>query len=129
MHIATFEELLIAAAVQPQPQRLLMTFAIAEPEPAAPGRAPRRSTLVPVMCVDKQVGELDTFANLVEESARMGQQWDVVLITSLSGQNGRLPDPSQTDDALRQMVELVRAGQMERLLAFDRSGELLRHAA
>lgn len=131
MQIATFEELLVAAAVQPQPQRLLMTFAVAEPEPEPdhPASAPRRTTLVPVMCVDKQVGELDTFANLAEESERMGQEWDVLLVTSLSGQNGRLPDTRQTDDALRQMVELVRAGQMERLLAFDRSGDLLRHAA
>ena len=65
MQIANFEQLLIAAAVQPQPQRLLMTFALAEAEPEATAG---RTTLVPVMCVDKQVGELDTFANLAEEA-------------------------------------------------------------
>jgi hypothetical protein len=126
MQIATFEELLIAAAVQPQPQRLLMTFALAEAEPQA---SAGRTTLVPVMCVDKQVGELDTFANLAEEAENMGQEWDVLLVTSLSGQNGVLPDHQQTDDALREMVQIIRQGQMERMLAFDRSGDLLRHHA
>lgn len=128
MNIATFEELLLAAAVQRQPQRLLMTFAVAEPESdAAPG-APARTTLVPVMCVDKQVGELDTFDHLAEEARRTGQAWDVLLVTSLSGQGGRLPDAAQTDAALNLMVQSIQNGKMDRLLAFDRGGDLLRHA-
>ena len=126
MNIATFEELLIAAAVQQQPQRLLMTFAVAEPESGAASGG--RTTLVPVMCVDKQVGELDTFDNLAEEARRMGQAWDVVLVTSLSGQGGRLPDAAQTDAALNLMVQSIQNGKMDRLLAFDRGGDLLRHA-
>jgi hypothetical protein len=125
MQIATFEELLLAAAVQPQPQRLLLTFAVAEAEPDA---APGRSTLVPVMCVDKQVGELDTFANLMEEAQAMGRAWDVVLITSLSGRDGRLPDTRRTDAALNQMILQIQQGRMERLMAFDRAGALLSHA-
>lgn len=125
MNIATFEELLIAAAVQPQPQRLLMTFAVAEPEENA---TMGRTTLVPVMCVDKQVGELDTFENLAEEAGRMGQPWDVVLVTTLSGHGGLLPDHKQTDAALNKMLAAIQNGQMDRLLAFDRSGDLLRHA-
>jgi hypothetical protein len=128
MNIATFEELLIAASVQPQPQRLLMTFAVAEAETGVAPGLRARTTLVPVMCVDKQVGELDTFGNLAEEATRMGQPWDVVLVTSLSGQGGRLPDAAQTDAALSQMVNAIQHGKMERLLAFDRGGDLLRHA-
>jgi len=128
MNIATFEELLIAAAVQPQPQRLLLTFARAEAEPdAAPG-TPARSTLVPVMCVDKQVGELDTFGNLAEEAQHMGQPWDVVLITTLSGQSGLLPDAARTDAALNQMLLHIQQGKLERMLAFDRSGDLMAYA-
>lgn len=128
MNIATFEELLIAAAVQPEQQRLLLTFAIAEPEPdSAPGVRPR-TTLVPVMCVDKQVAELDTFSNLAEEARQMGQDWDVLLVTTLSGTSSQLPDNEQTDAALRKMIKAIRHGQMERLLAFDRSGDLLQYA-
>lgn len=124
MNIATFEELLIAAALQPQPQRLLLAFAVAEADPDVPAR----STLVPVMCVDKQVGELDTFKNLAEEAQGMGQAWDVLLITTLSGSEGRLPDPQQTDSALNKMLGAIQQGQMERFLAFDRQGELLSYA-
>ncbi len=124
MNIATFEELLIAAALQPQPQRLLLAFAVAEADPDAPAR----STLVPVMCVDKQVGELDTFKNLAEEAQGMGQAWDVLLVTTLSGSEGRLPDPQQTDAALNKMLGAIQQGQMERFLAFDRQGELMSYA-
>ncbi|MRX10130.1 hypothetical protein GJ697_20030 [Pseudoduganella sp. FT25W] len=130
MNIATFEELLIAAALQPRQQRLLLTFAVAEPEPrseAAQGLRPR-TTLVPVMCVDKQVAELDTFENLADEAQRMGKEWDVLLVTTLSGTASQLPDNEQTDAALRKMIKAIRYGQMERLLAFDRSGDLLQYA-
>ncbi|CAN7616267.1 hypothetical protein [Duganella sp. LjRoot269] len=128
MNIATFEELLIAAALQPQPQRLLLAFAVAEADPDAQSGAAARSTLVPVMCVDKQVGELDTFKNLAEEAQGMGQAWDVLLITTLSGSEGRLPDPQQTDAALNKMLGAIQQGQMERFLAFDRQGELMSYA-
>lgn len=128
MKIATFEELLIAAALQPEPQRLLLAFAVAEPEPDLPPGTPARTTLVPVMCVDKQVGELDTFAHLAEEAQGMGQPWDVLLITTLSGSAGRLPDAQQTDVALNKMLGAIQQGQMERFLAFDRSGELMSYA-
>ncbi|MGV7207213.1 hypothetical protein ACLB1G_05100 [Oxalobacteraceae bacterium A2-2] len=125
MNIATFEDLLVAAALQAQPQRLLLAFAQAELEP---GGGAGRTTLVPVMCVDKQVGELDTFPRLVEEAQAMGPHWDVVLVSTLSGSGGRLPDARQTEDGLHALVQAIRMGQMERMLAFDRSGDLLRHA-
>ncbi|MYM33456.1 hypothetical protein GTP38_03780 [Duganella sp. FT94W] len=128
MNIATFEELLIAAAVQPEQQRLLLTFAVAEPEPDTTPGVRARTTLVPVMCVDKQVAELDTFANLAEEAKRMGQNWDVLLVTTLSGTASQLPDNEQTEAALRKMIKAIRHGQMERLLAFDRGGDLLQYA-
>jgi hypothetical protein len=124
MNIATFEDLLVAAALQPEPQRLLLAFAQAEPEPGGAGRA----TLVPVMCVDKQVGELDTFPHLVEEAQAMGQPWDVLLVSTLSGNGGQLPDARQTEDGLHALIQAIRMGQMERMLAFDRGGDLLRHA-
>ncbi|WP_255372381.1 hypothetical protein [Duganella sp. CF517] len=34
----------------------------------------------------------------------------------------------QTDAALNKMLSAIQNGQMDRLLAFDRSGDLLRHA-
>lgn len=124
MHIDSFESLLVAAAVQSQPQQLLLTFTAAEAQPGSHGLgAPR--TLVPVMCVSKQVGELDTFNNLAEEAGKMGAHWDVVLVTTLSGSGGRLPDAKRTDEAQQAAIAAIRAGQLERFLAFDRDGGIL----
>lgn len=127
MNIASFTDLLSAAAMQAEPQRLLFTFTRAEYEAMDPANAdaPRRGTLAPVMCVDKQVGELDTFANLAAESRAMGAPWDVVLVTSLSGSAGQLPDARKTEAALKEMVQAIQEGRMERFLAFDGEGELL----
>jgi hypothetical protein len=121
MHLHTFEDLLLAAALQQQPQRLLLTFARAEVDPESGGRR----TLVPAMCVDKQVGDLDTFANLAQEAATTGLDWDVVLVTTLSGSTGQLPDARRTDDALNAMVAAVRAGNLQRFVGFDRDGGVL----
>ncbi|NRR32486.1 hypothetical protein HSX11_20160 [Oxalobacteraceae bacterium] len=129
MNIDSFEGLLVAAALQREPQHLLMTFAAAEQEPEpVPGleRAGPRHTLVPLMCVSKRVGELDTFANLAREAREAGAQWDVVLVTTLAGQSGQPPAQASTDAALKQMVRLIQVGQMERFLAFDQAGDLLR---
>jgi hypothetical protein len=127
MQIDSFESLLVAAAVQDQPQHILLAFARAEAEPG-PLAATPRLTLVPVMCVAKQVGELDTFANLADEAGAMGQVWDMVLVSTLDGQGGQLPDAARTDAALQAMIGAIQAGQMERFLAFDRGGDLLRCA-
>ena len=90
--------------------------------------AAARQALVPVMCVAKQVGELDTFANLAEEAARMGTHWDVVLVSTLGGSAGQLPASDRVDAALQQMIGLIQAGDMNRFVAFDRSGDMLQHA-
>lgn len=125
MNIDSFEDLLVAAAMQDEPQRLLLAFAAAEAEPGPVQGAPRQ-TLVPVMCVAKQVGELDTFANLAQEAQAMNTHWDVMLVSTLGGRGGLLPDSARTDAALQQMIGAIQAGQMARLLAFDRAGDLLR---
>jgi hypothetical protein len=127
MNIANFSDLLVAAATQSQPQRLLFVFtkAEAEPESEAPLGAPRRKTLVPVVCVDKQVGELDTFANLVAESKNMKVDWDVVLVTSLSGVGTMLPDDNAVENAFKTAIQAIQDGQLGRFLAFDVAGELL----
>ena len=127
MNIDSFEGLLVAAAMQDEPQRLLLAFAASEAEPGPTAAAPRQ-TLVPVMCVAKQVGELDTFANLEAEASKMGKHWDVVLVSTLGGAGGLLPDSKRTDAALEKMVSYIRSGQMDRFAAFGRGGAVLHYA-
>ena len=129
-----FDQLLRSAAAQPQPQRLLFVFATAElPDDATPAQRERFAaggggTLSPVMCVDKGLGELSSFAALVtesRESRESGSAWQVVFAAGLAGRNGQEPAADQVERALQAMVERVRGGMIESFLALDPAGETL----
>ena len=126
-----FDQLLRAAAAEPEPQRLLFVFASAElPDDATPAQRQRFTagdggTLTPLMCVDKGTHELASFDDLVAESRAVGPPWQVVFAAGLSGRNGLAPSTEQVEHALEKMVERVRGGMIESLLALDPSGEAL----
>jgi hypothetical protein len=128
---APFDQLLQAAAAQPEPQRLLLVFASAElPEDATPAQrlrfaAGKGGALAPLMCVDKDPAQLAGFDALVAESRDAGPPWQVVFAAGLSGSGGRPPGAAQIEQALQAMVERVRSGQIEGLLALDASGDML----
>lgn len=126
---SAFDQLLEAAAAQPEPQRLLFVFATAElPEDATPAQRERFAaggggTLAPLMCVDRGTDELASFDELLAESRAAGPPWHVVFAAGLSGRNGQSPSSEQVEQALDAMVERVRGGLIGNLLALDRSGE------
>lgn len=133
MNIPTpFGQLLQAAAAQPDPQRLLFVFATAElPDDATAAQRQRFASgdggsLSPLMCVDKAPDELDGFDALVAESREAGPPWQVMFAAGLSGRDGQPPAADQVDRALQTMVERVRGGLVEGLLALDPSGQPLR---
>ncbi len=134
MTASPFEQLMAAAASQPEPQALLFVFAGAElPEDATPAQRARfeqgeGGALTPLMCVEKSVDELSTFAALVEESRLVGPPWSVVFVAGLSGANGDPPAPKAVEAALHSMIERVRSGAIEGLLAFSRDAHLLSFA-
>ena len=74
MDISSFDDLLQAARMQPEPQRLLFVFAAVElPDDATPAQRARfeagqGGALVPLMCVDKTPQELASFDVLVAEA-------------------------------------------------------------
>lgn len=135
MSISTFEDLLQAAAQQPDPQRFLFVFAKKElPDDhlaaeAKSFQAGQGGALTPVVCVDKTLDALSNFADLVKESEQTGQHWDVVLIACLAGKNGIMPSASDADQGLKMMVSAVQTGgKLSRFIAFDRAGEPLQFA-
>ena len=123
-----FDQLLRAAAAQPEPQRLLFVFAGAElPDDATPEQrqghaAGSGGALTPLMCVDKAPHELAGFEALVAESRSAGPPWQVVFAAGLAGRDGRAPAAARIEQALQKMVERVRGGMFEGLLALDASG-------
>ena len=132
MQIATFDGLLEAMREQPEPQRLLLVFTVAElPEGATQEERERfeagqGGALVPYVCADKTTDELEGFAALVEESRMFDQEWAIVFAAALSGRDGKAPSSADADQPLERMVAAIRAGRLDGLVAFDRSGEAVR---
>ena len=126
-----FQQLLHAAAAQPEYQRLLFVFAGAElPADATSAEregfeAGRGGALEPLACVDKAVEELSSFEKLVAESRHACPPWQVVFIAGLPGMDGQPPTAEMVDGALDAMVEGVRTGSFGGFLALDPAGEPL----
>ena len=121
MPITDYASLLRSARAQEQPQRLLFTFTQALAQPGGQGRS-----LTPVMCADKLPDELGSFEALEEESKQMQTHWDVVFVAGLAGREGQPPAAQECEAPLRAMVAAIEQGRIDSLLAFDRSGDLLR---
>ena len=127
--LSHFQQLLTAAASQPEPHRLLFVFANAElpadatAEQQARFHAGEGGALAPVMCVDKAPGELSSFADLAMESRNTGAAWSMVFAAGLGGQGGQPPARAEVDAALQIMVEAVRDGGFGRFAAYGPEGE------
>ncbi|MEP7328479.1 MAG: ribonucleotide reductase subunit alpha [Betaproteobacteria bacterium] len=129
MSISSFDDLLREARQQAEPQRLLFVFAGAELP--ADSTAEQRSrfeaglggALVPLMCVDKSLDELSTFAALTDESRQFDQKWVMVFVAGLTGRGGQPPTSKDAEAPLQSMVDSIKAGSISAFLAFDRNGQ------
>lgn len=130
-NLSHFSQLLQAAMAQPQPQQVLFVFAAARlpddatPEQRARFEAGQGGTLEPLACVDKTCTELTSFEALVEEARTACPDWQVVFISTLSGQDGQPPAAGRVDAALGKMVEGVHAGVLAPYMALNPHGEPL----
>lgn len=129
MNITHFNDLIAAARLQAEPQRLLLVFASASlPQDATAEQQARfdageAGELAPMMCVAKDPGELTDFVALVKEASGLGVDWALVFVAALSGRAGQPPSDSQIDAALERMVQAVKSGELSGLVPFDHSGE------
>ena len=131
MNITNYADLLKAAGQQPEPQRLLFVFTQPElPEgyTAAQNKGFEDGTggvLTPQMCTDKALDELGDFADLVEESRHMGQDWKIVFVACLAGHAGVMPSSEEAQAHLKTMVNAIQNGAISKYLAYDRDGDLV----
>jgi len=118
--ISTFEQLLVAASEQDEPQRLLLLFAKAESE-TKKKKSQQRGTLSPVMCVDKLPEEIESFKTLSEEADGISKEWDFLITVGLSGQDGIAPTTEDAEPFLNQMANDLASGQdLSQYVIFDR---------
>ena len=131
MTISNFDDLIQAARQQAQPQRLLMVFTCAElPDDCTPQQrrefeAGGGGALVPAMCADKSPDELQSFAALKLESGQFQSQWHVVFVAALSGANDTPPSSSDIEQSLDRMVESIKLGALDNMIAFDTTGSAI----
>jgi hypothetical protein len=131
MTITNFDDLLQVARQQAQPQRLLMVFTCAElpddctPEQRREFEAGGGGALVPAMCADKSPDEIQSFAALKLESGQFQSQWHVVFVAALSGRNNIAPGSKDIEQTLDRMVESIKLGALDNMIAFDTSGSAI----
>jgi len=130
INIIDYESLLKAAQQQVEPQRLLFVFLKASlPKDYEEGEksdfdAGQGGALQAVMCVDKALEELGSFSDLVKESEKTQQDWQIVLVAGLSGINDVEPGSSEVERALKMMMETVQnGGDLSKFMAFNKAGE------
>lgn len=138
MMLESFEGLLQAAREQPEGQRFLFVFVRKTlPDGANAAQiqgfeAGHGGALVPVMYVDKGLGELSDFNALVEEAHGTGETlgkdgvdsgWDMMIVGCLGGYGEREPTPEEAEKPLNDLLRTIRTGgSLMHLVAFDREG-------
>ena len=130
INITDYKSLLSVAKRQAEPQRLLFVFLntslpedhnIKEESDFHSGHG---GALEAIMCVDKPLDELGSFADLVAESENMKLNWKIVLVACLSGKNGVYPTSEDAVKPLKMMVETVKTGgNLSKFLAFGKNGD------
>ena len=129
MKIKTFADFLQAARAQDQPQRLLFVFTHAQlPDGASDQQRARFANgeggaLAPLMCVEKTVDEVPSFASLTAETASIPQPWTIVFAAALGRQNGAVPSSQDAMMPLQNMIDAIIAGDQRGMLPFDRDGD------
>lgn len=130
--LGSFDDLLAAARMQDEPQRLLFVFTrkFVDDESSEEEREQYRrgcgGALTPCLCVDKALDEIAGFDQLRKESERVGTYvWDIVFVSSLSGRGGIAPNTDEAEQPLKFMINAIGQGRVERMVAFDRNGNVL----
>ncbi len=62
------------------------------------------------MCVEKTLSELGIFSDLVAESERMEQDWQIVLVACRSGKNGVVPSSDDATQPLTMRLQTLENG-------------------
>lgn len=128
MQLNSFDDLIAAGLKEPDPQLLLLVLLRAVPDSVEEnlnrdGDSEGSGTLLPVMATDLALTGEVRLDSIVEEADSLGQPWDLIMVSSLSAGNGRLPDSAEAEPYLQQMAEAIQTGtDLSRYVVFNRAG-------
>ncbi|CAM5216168.1 ribonucleotide reductase subunit alpha [Alishewanella longhuensis] len=131
MNIESYTDLIHAAKLQSEPQRLLFVFAKAELPNGYTDTQKHNfeqgqgGALAPVLCVAKLPDEVADFSTLVVESSSTGIDWDIAFVSALGGRGGFAPNNDEATQPLKMMTEKIQGGMIADFLTFDKAGELV----
>jgi hypothetical protein len=125
-----FSTMLESVRQQSVSQRLLFVFLNAVlPEEHTPEEAflfeqGMGGQVLPVMRLSKLLDELTTFEALAAEVAQQQQDWEVVVVACVSGENGKAPTEEEANDPLQVLEHTIRmGGDISTYIGFDRDGD------
>lgn len=128
IEITSFDDLIAAGLKEPDPQLLLLvllrtTPATVEENPGADGDSAGSGTLTPVMATDLMLTGEVQLETIVEEADSLGEPWDLIMVSSLCSNDGRLPESDDAEPYLKQMAEAVQTGgDLSSYAVFNRAG-------
>lgn len=125
--MSSFADFLRAASLHAQPQQLLFVFvgadALDDARQDKTAEAGSGEALSVLMYADKTLQEVPSFAVLKDEADSLGQDWKMVFVSSLSGQDGRAPTSADAATALQRMVETIKSGSVAAFTPFSHNGD------
>ncbi|MCC5978513.1 MAG: hypothetical protein LAT81_11420 [Oceanicaulis sp.] len=120
-----FDDLIAEGVESDVSQRLLLVLlSIEVAEQRGPDEA--SGTLTPVMANDLELAPEISFEALVAEADSVGQPWDMVMVSTLTDQGGRMPERDLATPHLEKMADdVVQGRDLSAYAIFDRSGNRL----
>lgn len=120
-----FDDLIAEGLEDDAAQRLLLVLLRIDVAKES-GAGEASGTLTPVMVNDLELAPAVSFAALVEEADSVGQPWDIVMVSTMTGQDGRMPERDDATPHLEKMAgDVVHGRDLAHYAVFDRSGKRL----
>jgi hypothetical protein len=117
---SNFRKMINAADSQPEPQRLLFMLAKSEID-SSNEETGHHGTITPILCVDKLPSELSTFEDFVAEADHINNDWDMIFMAGIGGENQQVPTPEEAEPILNKMVDdLMNSQDLSRYMVIDR---------
>lgn len=111
--------------MQRHPQKLLLVFTQSNNLKKEQGSY-SSGTINPVMCVDKNPLEIDSFEQLVDEADQIATSWDMLFISTFENLDGSVVTEDQVDSKLKVMVNMILDGtNTAQFIVLDRHQNLI----